>query len=211
MSASWCEPAESDWTVRLDYPKWRGSPFGLRLSRWRAELVEPAWRPGRQPKVNRASQESNTSNAGPWKKGNTLTRADAPRIANLPLLISAEIEPAAPNGVIVVQDAAAHGYTLYVQERKLCFAVRIARELTVVTASEPVPGGPSKVQAQLAADGQITLSVNDKPVAKGKASGPIDAQPGRGLSIGADNGTVGDYSGPNAFDGKVENVTVRAL
>ena len=180
-------------------------------NKWNAELVEPAWRPGRQPKVNLPNQVSKTSKVGPWKKGDTLRPADAPKIANRPLVISAEIEPTAANGVIVAQGAAGHGYSLYLQDRKLAFAVRIARELTVVTASEPSPDGHLKVQAQLAGDGQITLSVNDKPVAKGKASGPIDAQPGRGLSIGADNGTVGDYSGPNAFDGKVENVTVRAL
>ena len=179
--------------------------------KWNAELVEPAWRPGRQPKVNRASEVSTTSSAGPWKKGDTLRPADSPRIANRALVISAEIEPAAANGVIVAQGAKAHGYSLYLKERKVSFAVRIARELTVVTTSEPLADGPSKVEAQLAADGHITVSVNGKPVAEGKAPGPIDAQPGRGFSVGTDDGPVADYTGPNAFHGKIENVTVKAL
>lgn len=180
-------------------------------NKWNAELVEPAWRPGRQPKVNRASEVSTTASAGPWKKGDTLRPADSPRIANRAIVISAEIEPATANGVIVAQGAAAHGYSLYLQERRLAFAVRIGRQLTIVKASEALPDGNSKVQAQLAADGRITLSVNEKPIAEGKASGPIDAQPGRGFSVGADNGSVGDYSGPNAFDGKIEKVTVKTL
>ena len=126
-------------------------------------------------------------------------------------MISAEIEPAAANGVIVAQGAAAHGYSLYLQDRKLSFAIRVGRELTVVSAREPLRSGQSKVQAQLSADGQITLSVNEKSVAGGKAPGLIDAQLGKGFSVGADNGPVGNYPGPNTFDGKIENVMVRSL
>jgi len=35
-------------------------------------------------------------------------------------------------------------------------------------------------------------------------SGPIG-----GLAVGSDRGPVGDYSAPNPFTGKIENVTVR--
>ena len=178
---------------------------------WNAELVEPAWRPA--PRTNaasrRARQVSNAAPKGPWKAGDMLSPADAPQVANRALAVSAQIEPAAPNGVIVAQGGAAHGYSLYLQDGKLAFAVRVARNLTTVTAREPLGAGRFTVEAQLAAEGRITLSVNGRQVAEGRAPGLIAAQPARGLTVGSDGGSVGDYTGPNAFTGKIENVTLR--
>jgi arylsulfatase A-like enzyme len=180
---------------------------------WNAELVEPAWRPAAAPRRSAASRGaealSNASKGGPWKIGDRLSREDAPRVANRPLAVSAQIEPAAPNGVIVAQGGTAHGYALYLQDGKLAFAVRVARQLTVVTAREALGSGRFTVEAQLAAEGRITLAVNGRQVAEGRAPGLIAAQPARGLTVGSDGGPVGDYTGPNAFTGRIENVTLR--
>jgi hypothetical protein len=126
-------------------------------------------------------------------------------------VISAEIDPGSANGVIVAQGGGAQGYSLYIHDRKLSFAIRTAKKLTIITATEPLPNGPSKVQAQLSQDGHITLSVNDQPVGTGQAPGLLAAQPVRGFSVGADNGPVSDYAAPNTFAGKIEKVTVRSL
>ncbi len=180
---------------------------------WNTELVEPAWRPPQQQpgrgRAGGAGQISNTSSTGPWKLGDVLSPADAPRIANHPLVVSAEIEPETSNGVIVAQGGAGNGYTLYLQDGKLALGVRITRGLTVVAANQPLGRGRFKVAAQLATDGRVTLSVDGKQVAEGQAPGLIKAQPARGLSVGRDNVGVGDYSLPNAFNGKIERVQVR--
>ena len=135
---------------------------------------------------------------------------DAPRIAGRPLVISAQIEPTSTNGVIVSQGGSGNGYAFYLQEGKLAFAVRITRNLTTVTASKPLGSGRFKVEARLAADGRITLTVDGKQVAEGRAPGLIETQPARGFRVGSDaTPPVGDYTSPNTFSGKIENVTLR--
>jgi hypothetical protein len=180
---------------------------------WNAEMAEPTWGPGAPRRGNAArggaAVASNASTKGPWKSGDVLSREDAPRVASRPLIVSAQVEPAAPDGVIVAQGGTAHGYALYLQDGKLAFAVRVARQLTTVIASEPLGTGRFTVEARLAAEGRITLLVNGRQVAEGRAPGLIAAQPARGLTVGRDSGPVGGYSAPNAFTGKIENVTLR--
>ncbi|HEY5910783.1 MAG TPA: sulfatase [Verrucomicrobiae bacterium] len=179
---------------------------------WNAELVEPAWRPGtgagRKGKAASAAQSSNAASSGPWKSGDVLSPADSPRIANQPLWVTAEIEPEAGTGVIIAQGGAANGYVLFLQDRKLSFGIRSARSLTVVTAKEPLGRGRFAVEARLAEDGRITLTVAGKPVGEGRAPGLIAKQPARGLSVGSDDGAVGDYTPPNAFIGKISKVSL---
>ncbi len=181
---------------------------------WNAELVEPSWRPNAQPGRRGAARPAQVSNApaiGPWKTGDLLGPADAPRIANRPLVISAEIDSGAGDGVIVAQGGTANGYALYVENGKLAFALRTARQITVVSAPDPLDRGQLKLQAQLAQDGRVTLSVNGKQVADGTAPGLIPAQPARGLTVGSDTGPVGNYGRPNTFPGKITRVRVQTL
>jgi len=179
---------------------------------WNAGLVEPAWRPAPASRRNAgrgsAALASNASKNGPWKFGDVLSRVDAPQVSNRALVVSARIEPAAPNGAIVAQGGTAHGYALYLQDGRLAFAVRIARQLTTVTASEPLGSGRFGVEARLAPDGHITLRVDGRQVAEGRAPGLLAAQPARGFAVGSDGGAVGDYTAPNRFTGKIENVTL---
>jgi hypothetical protein len=130
-------------------------------------------------------------------------------VANRALLLSADVEPSNGHGVIVAQGGPAHGYTLYLQDGKPAFAVRIARQLAIVAATTSLTGSRCKLEAQLAPDGRLTISVDGKLVAEGRAPGLIAAQPGRGLTVGRDDGGVGDYTGPNPFNGKIASVTLR--
>jgi arylsulfatase A-like enzyme len=183
-------------------------------NRWNADLVDPAWRPASTPRRNaRASADAITSNApagGPWKSGDTLSRTDAPQIANRPFVVAAEIEPKSPTGVIIAQGATAQGYALYLDDGRLAFAVRSARRLSTVTTADPLTPGRHTVAAQLAEGGRVTLSVDGRQVAQGNARGLIATQPARGLSVGSDTGPVGNYPAPNRFAGTIENVTLRA-
>ncbi|HEX8915602.1 MAG TPA: sulfatase-like hydrolase/transferase [Humisphaera sp.] len=152
--------------------------------------------------------------AGPWKSGDSLSADQAPDIANKPIEISAEIETAGEkggdDGVIVTQGGARAGYAVYLTKGKLAFAVRRQKDLTTITAREPLGQGHFKVQATLGADGAMTLSVDGKPVAEGKAGGLLAAQPRAGLQVGSSlKAAVGEYEPPNAFKGKVLEVRVK--
>jgi hypothetical protein len=146
--------------------------------------------------------------AGPWKKGDALNAKDAPIVANHALVISAEIEPAGTNGVIIAQGAGGNGYALYLKDGRLAFALRSQRQLTTVVAGEPLGTGHFKVEARLAADGAIAISTDGRPVAAGHAPGLIAVQPARGLTVGLNYQAVGEYTAPNPFTGKISNATV---
>ncbi len=75
-------------------------------------------------KQNRGGPTGSASAVGPWKAGDTLPSAQAPAIAKKALEISAEIEPAGSEGVIVTQGGGARGYAIYLTAGKLAFAVR---------------------------------------------------------------------------------------
>lgn len=149
--------------------------------------------------------------AGPWKAGDTVASAQAPVINQKTLEISAEIDPAGNDGVIVSQGGGAAGYVLYLTGGKLAFAVREQRELTKIVAAEPLGRGHFTVQATLHADGAMAIVVDGKSVAEGKAPGLIPQQPKAGLFVGkSGRAAVGEYESPAAFEGKITNVRVKA-
>ncbi len=180
-------------------------------SQWNSELIEPRWRPaGRRNTANNAAVTSNASSAGPWKKGDTLTSKDAPQVADHAFTVSAEIE-AGGDGVIVAQGATANGYALYIKDGKPAFALRNKSELTTVAADTALSAGHVKIEAKLAADGGITISVDGKQVASGHAPGLISKQPGRPFSVGSSKPAIGEFPTPGNFPGKIENVRVEIL
>ena len=114
-------------------------------------------------------------------------------------------------GVIVSQGGAGRGYAIYLTHGKLAFAVRENGALTAITAKDPLGKGHWPVRATLHEDGAMALLVDGKQVAEGKAHGLIQGQPKAGLSVGsALQAAVGDYATPNAFQGKVANVQIKA-
>jgi len=166
---------------------------------------------GRKKQKRMAGAGDAVRAAGPWKSGDVLPGEQAPDVAQKPLEISAEIEPAGTEGVIVTQGGPAHGYAIYLTQGKLAFAVREKGELTTIVAKDPLGNGHFLVQATLHEDGALALQVDGKQVAEGKASGLIPQQPKAGFSVGtADRKGVGDYATPSPFNGKVTNVRVKA-
>jgi len=165
---------------------------------------------GRRP--NRGAVVSGSTDAiGPWKSGDTLPSAQAPNIADKELEISADIEPAGKEGVVVAQGGTARGYAVYLTQGKLAFAVREGGNLTTIVTKDPLGNGHFLVQATLHANGALALLVDGKQVAEGKAGGLIGQQPRAGLSVGyASQAAVGDYDTPDPFKGKVSNVRVKA-
>ncbi len=146
----------------------------------------------------------------PWKLGDELPGAQSPSVAQKPLDITAEIEPAGTEGVVVTQGGKAHGYAIYLTQGRLAFAVREDGVLTKVVAKDPLGKGHFDIEATLGEDGTIHLLVGDKIIAQGKAAGLIPKQPKAGLIVGSSRrGGVGDYDSPDTFSGKVSNVQVK--
>lgn len=159
-----------------------------------------------------------TNLAGPWKLGDKVDSQECPRVAKAALVISAKVDAACTNGVIIAQGGWLNGYALYLSEGKLALAVRRDGELTTVTAGAPLGSSPCQVEARLAADGNVTLFVDGQPVATGRMPGLIDHQPVMGLTVGfndpnnpANGIEIGDYPAPNLFVGKIENATVQTI
>lgn len=178
---------------------------------WNAQLADPAWGPGTRQRQT-GDLASRTPVNGPWKSGDELDRDVAPQVAERPLVISAEVDVEGRSGVVVAQGASAHGYAIYLDEGRPAFAVRVSGELAVIAAKEPLARGTHRFEAKLTAGGNLSLSVDGRTVAEGKAPGLIADQPGDGFTVGSDgDAAVGDYAAPNAFAGQVSNVQVKVL
>jgi hypothetical protein len=166
---------------------------------------------GGQAPRNRQVARGSATATGPWKSGDSLPGAQAPAIGGKTLEITAEIDPAGSDGVIVTQGGGNRGYAIYLKEGKITFAVRRGGTLTTISAKKPIGSGHFTVKATLGAGGAMSLFVDGKEVAEGKAGGLIGQQPNGGLWVGdSGRGAVGDYSAPNPFKGKVANVRVKA-
>jgi len=185
---------------------------------WNRDNVPARWLPGKRAGARKSATESVTdtqsvaSPKGPWKSGDVVEGTDAPNVANHGFTVSAEIEPFAANGVIVAQGGAANGYSLYLDEGKVTFALRAGGTLSSIVARESLPEGRHKVEAQISADGAVKLLVDGKLAGEGKAAALLKRQPREGLTVGSDGkGAVGEYKAPYQFSGKVENVSVQVL
>jgi arylsulfatase A-like enzyme len=200
LAAAWDE-----WNQSNIPPKWLPGKGGKAARGKGADVADaPAVKPVTAPAVKSTAQ-------GPWKSGDSLAKEQAPQIGGKGFAITAQIEATAPNGVIVAQGGGANGYSLYLKDGKLALAIRAKKQLTAVTSDKPLTPGSHQVEARLAADGKVTLLVDGQPAGEGKAE-TIGAQPGEGLTVGNDGkNAVGEYTAPNDFAGKVENVTVRTL
>jgi arylsulfatase len=123
-------------------------------------------------------------------------------------------------GVIVAEADHLGGFSLFVQDGKLThtysmMGVFVYRQ----QAEEPLPEGDVNVRMAFTADaakpatgGEVTLFINDKPVAKGRMDHtvPVRFTAYAGMDIGRDNGGGVDLSyhdrEPFAFTGTIKKV-----
>ncbi len=145
-----------------------------------------------------------------------------PRIYNHSYTISADliVPPQGVQGVIVAEADHLGGFSLFVDDGRLThtysmMGVFVYRQ----QATEPLPVGEVNVRMQFEADapkpatgGQVTLFVNDKPVAGGRIDHtvPVRFSGYAGMDISRDNGGVVDLSyddrKPFAFTGTIKKV-----
>jgi arylsulfatase len=111
--------------------------------------------------------------------------------------------------VLIAQGGRTEGFSVYVADGKLAFAIRRGGQLSVITAAAALPTATSTAVADLDSDGAMTLRVDGKAVASGKADGALLKTPVEGLQVGRDAGaTVGDYAGPFPFAGRLGEVSI---
>jgi len=160
-----------------------------------------AWRNVPEPKTTKKFFE--------LKQGDVLPRQNAPVVKARDVIISAEILEHGDEGVIISQGGVAHGYTLYMKEKRVHFAIRREGELTTIAAREPLPPAPVNIAAKIDKKGSIRIILNNRDLAFSETGGPLAITPIDKLSVGKDTGDpVGDYTGPFSFNGKLGMVTV---
>lgn len=143
-----------------------------------------------------------------WAERCQVKPRPSPQIAGKPLTIRCDVTPQTRDGVILAQGGLQRGYALHLQAGRPIFSVRENGRLYTAAATS-APTGRFSLDARLERDGMMTLAVNGRIVARGKAPGVIAVQPQDELSIGEDAlSAVGDYTPPNPLKGRVENVQV---
>jgi arylsulfatase A-like enzyme len=141
------------------------------------------------------------------KDGDHLERGDAPNLVQRGFTLTARFDPAGKDGVIVAQGGSAHGFSLFVEEGKLIFAVRRGKTLAA-TAGLNLRPGVQTARATLSKESLSLVLNNGAPVTA--PGGWIDQMPTDGLDVGEDaGGLVGPYREENGFGGTIESVHIQ--
>jgi arylsulfatase A len=142
------------------------------------------------------------------KVGDSLSSAQAPQVDNKAFTITCEIDPQPDACVVVSHGGSAAGYTLYLRDGRVSFAVRHGRTVTRITSSA-VPDSRLVLQAKLTIDGKLTLSVNGQKADPVTAPGPLTRQPAEDFDLGFDAGnTVDAYDGSKRLKGEIKRLSI---
>lgn len=180
--------------MAAEWEAWAKRANVLPLGAWRGERGRPALSTQRRFEL---------------KAGDRLNRSKAPAIPGRAFTITARFDMKdAQDGVIVAQGGTARGYALFLADGKPTFFAHNGGGTALATATRALSGAHTVV-ARLAANGDMTLTIDGQPAATATVSNTIDEMPVEGLDIGCDNGgPVGPYATPNPFTGEIESVVI---
>lgn len=137
-------------------------------------------------------------------EGDTLARDKAPYPIDRSVVIEVEIRTADRNGVIVAHGGPSHGYALFLQEGKLCFASRHDGELHVVSSEETLTEEDHTINVQWNPSGDLTVQVDELDWINSSKFAPLTSMPLDGLEVGKDlGGSVGKYGSPFSLKGEI--------
>jgi len=138
-----------------------------------------------------------------------LDRKRAPSAARTPITVSAWIKLSKPDGVILAHGGKSFGYALHLRDGKPVFSLRVDDKLATVQAQEKLSSDWMHIVGRVERGGKMSLVVNGKPAASGKAPGLLPRTPNESLQIGCDSGSnIGDYEGSSFFGGLIGEVQV---
>lgn len=155
----------------------------------------------RQPRRNRRQSSGKPIDWTQVKTGDVYPTGSAPAIAGRPFRIECRLAGKPGSGVIIAHGGTVVGYSVYVRDGTVTFAVRRSNSsIHRVSASLPdapaTEAGDVTITATLAADGMLALKLNDGPPATEKSPGPVPSHPQEDLSIGHDTGNPVDSQSP---------------
>jgi putative membrane-bound dehydrogenase-like protein len=117
-------------------------------------------------------------------------------------------------GVLVAQGNNINGYSVYVMQDAVHFAVAQDEKVTLLSSRKGLPEERFTVEATLGSDGSMNLKINGSEVAKGKTKGlfatalsPANVRVGRNDS----KNVVGKYEGTWWFNGRLSNKSSLSL
>ena len=141
------------------------------------------------------------------KSGDTIASAAAPQVGQKAFVVTATVETAQRDAVILAQGGLI-GHALYLKGGRVAFAVRHGADEVVEILSPAEVKGSFTATASLAADGTMKLVVGQEAVG-GKAKGLLPRQPAEDYCIGHDNGKpVGLYGKLIALQGMISGLSV---
>ena len=142
------------------------------------------------------------------KQGDDLSGNNAPRYAGRNLIITATVDSKGADGVILAQGGDKEGYALYIRDGKPVLGVRRDWKLTEAVAEHELPAGAVKVTAIISKKGNMSISVNGKPVASADAKCVL-TKAGDGLQVGDDQiKPVGKYT-TTIFAGTISSLKLK--
>ena len=173
-------------------------------------VADDARKSGNKKNAKSGTGDANRTTLDDLKVGDTVASPNAPQVAGKTITITCEVETKARNGVIVAHGGVM-GYTLYLNESHVVFAVHLPSKEAVRATSPSTITGKTSIEARLGADGAMTLSLDGKQVASGNAGGPLPRQPAENFCVGHDDKvTVDHYDGKARLQAVVSHLRVQA-
>lgn len=117
-------------------------------------------------------------------------------------------------GVLLAQGNNSNGYSLYLYQDALHFAVAQDEQLKIISSKNNLPEEQFIIDATLTEDGTMTLKINGEEVGKAKTKGLFGAPlTPKSVRVGRNDGKnrVGKYEGTWWFGGRLSNKSTLAL
>ena len=196
LSAKW-----EAWAHRAKVLPWKWSP------QYGAKPGDAGNDDGPKKKAGKGAGKVSPETKFELKQGDELKGETAPAIGGRPFHIRAEITEMAKEGVILAQGGSAEGFTLYLKDSKPTFALRRGNKLSYISAREAIIAKSFVLEADITAEGAMTLTIDGQKASEGKSPGLLNRTPAKGLTVGQDTtAPVGDYEAPFKFEGKLGKV-----
>lgn len=118
------------------------------------------------------------------------------------------------DGILVAHGNNTNGYSLYIFEDALHFAVAQDEKLSLISTKKPLPEEQFTIDATLVEDGSMSLKINGEEIGKAKTKGLFaeELSPRR-VRVGQNDSRnqVGKYVGGWMFSGRISNKSTLAL
>lgn len=118
------------------------------------------------------------------------------------------------DGVLVAHGNSTNGYSLYIYQDALHFAVAQDDQLKIISSKKNLPAEQFTIDASLIEDGSMSLKINGEEVAKGKTKGLFTSElTPKSVRVGRNDSknVIGKYEGNWWFAGRLSNKSTLAL